>query len=301
MSHATSFAGIEPGFLVSTDWLAKNLHRPNLRLFDCSATMVVDPVIKQRVRPERDAFEAAHIPGATFIDIDTDLSDREHRFHLMLPPAEAFKSAVEALGIGDDSLVVIYSTGSIWWATRVWWMLRAYGFANAHVLDGGFARWIAQERQVEQGRGANGRGASADGFTAVLERAYVAAREDVERVVFDGEATRLVNALRPAQYSGEELPRKGRPGHIPGSLNIPAASLLDAGTGRFLDDDALRKHFAAAGIDDQTPVIAYCGGGISASLVVFALMKLQSKDVRLYDASLGEWGSAPDLPMVMEV
>uniref|UniRef100_UPI0020165BB9 rhodanese-like domain-containing protein n=1 Tax=Pandoraea sp. PE-S2R-1 TaxID=1986994 RepID=UPI0020165BB9 len=115
MSQALSSTGIEPGFLVSTDWLAAHLDAPELRLFDCSATMVVDPVVKQRVQPERAAFEAGHIPGAQFIDIDAQLSDHDHQFHLMLPPAEAFKDAVEALGISDDSLVVIYSTGSIWW------------------------------------------------------------------------------------------------------------------------------------------------------------------------------------------
>lgn len=300
MSHEASSAGIVPGFLVSTQWLAENLRRPDLRLFDCSATMMVDPVIQQRVQPERAAFEAGHIPGARFIDIDAQLSDRHHRFHLMLPPPQAFKAAVEALGIGDDSLVVIYSTGSIWWATRVWWMLRTYGFTNAHVLDGGWSRWIAEGRAVELGAGVVRERAAGVEFTPTPIRPYVAQREDVERVVNGDAATRLVNALRPAQYSGEELPRKGRAGHIPGSINIPAASLIDATSGRFLDDDALRARFASAGIDDDTSVIAYCGGGVSASLVVFALMKLAHPSVRLYDASLGEWGSAPELPMQLE-
>ncbi|VVE79665.1 sulfurtransferase [Pandoraea sputorum] len=300
MSHEVSSTGIVPGFLVSTQWLSENLRRPDLRLFDCSATMVVDPVIHQRVQPERAAFEAGHIPGARFIDIDAQLSDRHHRFHLMLPQPEAFKAAVEALGIGDDSLVVIYSTGSIWWATRVWWMLRTYGFTNAHVLDGGWPRWIAEGRAVESGEDVVRERAAGVGFTPGSMQPYVAQREDVERVVNGAVATRLINALRPAQYSGEELPRKGRAGHIPGSLNIPAASLLDA-DGRFLDDDALRARFAAAGINDDTSVIAYCGGGVSASLVVFALMKLAHPNVRLYDASLGEWGSAPELPMQLEV
>ncbi|MCI3206489.1 MULTISPECIES: sulfurtransferase [Pandoraea] len=301
MSHEASSAGIVPGFLVSTQWLSANLHRPDLRVFDCSATMVVDPVIRQRVQPERAAFEAGHVPGAQFIDIDAQLSDREHRFHLMLPPPAAFKVAVEALGIGDDSLVVIYSTGSIWWATRVWWMLRTYGFTNAHVLDGGLARWIAEGRLVESGEGVIRERTARGEFTPAPKRPYVAQREDVEHVVSGDTATRLINALRPAQYSGEELPRKGRPGHIPGSINIPAASLLDADSGCFLDDDALRALFTAAGVDADTPVIAYCGGGVSASLVVFALMKLAHPNVRLYDASLGEWGSAPELPMQLEV
>ncbi|QHE91632.1 sulfurtransferase [Pandoraea fibrosis] len=300
MSLTLSSAGIEPGFLVSTAWLSDHLDDPTLRVFDCSATMVVDPVIKQRVQPERAAFEAGHIPGARFIDIDAQLSDPDHQFHLMLPPPAAFRDAVEALGIGDDSLVVIYSTGSIWWATRIWWMLRVYGFTNAHVLDGGLARWRAEGRALAQGDEAS---VPRGDFTVAPVRPFVAARADVEQVVRGIEPTRLtrlVNALRPSQYSGEELPRKGRPGHIPGSINIPAASLLDADSGRFLDDDGLRERFAAAGIDEQTPVIAYCGGGVSASLVVFALMKLGHANVRLYDASLGEWGSAPELPMQVE-
>jgi len=287
---------IEPGFLVNTEWLAQNLHRPDLRLFDCSATMVVDPVIKQRVQPERAAFEAAHIPGAQFIDIDGQLSDRHHPIHLMLPPPDAFKAAVEALGIHHDSIVVIYSTGTPWWATRVWWMLRVYGFTNAHLLDGGLAKWKAEGRDVEQGPV----DAPAPGeFSIAQPLPYVAARADVERALHAPEV-RLVNALRPAQYSGEEMPRKGRPGHIPSSVNVPAASLLDGVSGELLDDAALRDRFAAVGVGPARAVIAYCGGGVSASLVVFALMKLGHPDVRLYDASLGEWGSAPELPMQVE-
>lgn len=297
MTATSTTPVIEPGYLVNTAWLAENLHRDDLRLFDCSATMVVDPVIKQRVQPERSAFEAAHIPGAQFIDIDAQLSDRHHPIHLMLPPPEAFKSAVEALGIRNDSLVVIYSTGTPWWATRVWWMLRVYGFTNAHLLDGGLAKWQAEGYPVERGPAA----APARGeFSVAQPLPYVAERADVVRALHAPEV-RLINALRPAQYSGEELPRKGRPGHIPGSINVSAASLLDAATGQLLDDAGLRARFAAADIGPERAVIAYCGGGVSASLVVFALMKLGHPNVRLYDASLGEWGSAPELPMQVDV
>ncbi|SDV50699.1 sulfurtransferase [Chitinasiproducens palmae] len=287
---------IEPGFLVDTDWLAANLDRPDLRLFDCSATMHVDPVIQQRVHPERDAFEAAHIAGARFIDIDAQLSDHDHPVHLMLPPREAFASAMAALGISNDSLVVIYSTGNIWWATRVWWMLRVYGFDHAHILDGGLQKWRAEGRPVATGPSAP----PAPGhFTASAPRALVADRQAVLAAIGDA-GTRIVNALRPPQYSGAEAPRKGRPGHIASSVNVPAASLLDPATGCLLDDAALRAAFVEAGVTPAQRVVAYCGGGVSASLVVFALTKLAHPDVRLYDASLGEWASDPTLPMQIE-
>ncbi|MDR5760627.1 sulfurtransferase [Caballeronia sp. LZ035] len=285
-----------PGFLVDTAWLAAHLGCPDLRLFDCSATMQVDPVIQQRVHPEREAFEAAHIPGAHFIDIEADLSDRSHQVHLMLPPRDAFAQAMSTLGVSNDSLVVIYSTSNIWWATRVWWMLRVYGFDNAHILDGGLARWRAEGRALEAGPSAP---AAPGRFVASPARRLVAGRDDVLSAI-GAPHTRIVNALRPTQYSGEEAPRKGRRGHIESSINVPAGSLLDADSGCLLDDAALQAVFGSAGIEPSQRVIAYCGGGVSASLDVFALTKLGYKDVLLYDASLGEWGSDDSLPMQVE-
>lgn len=284
--------GRVPAFLVETEWLARHLDDPGLLVFDCTANMVVDPIVQQRVHAERAAFEAGHIKGAQFIDIDLDLSDKWHRYHLMLPNAADFKRSIERLGVSNDSTVVIYSTGNIWWATRVWWMLRVYGFDHAHILNGSYKKWVAEGRPVETGPS---QPRAQGNFVPTPPAPLVASLEDVKAALNDDQ-TCLINALRPAQFSGEEMPRKGRPGRIPRSISLPAANVLTA-DGRFLEGEALHEVLHNAGVKGGERVITYCGGGVSASAVAFVLMMSGHPDVRIYDASLAEWGSDLSLPM----
>jgi thiosulfate/3-mercaptopyruvate sulfurtransferase len=176
-------------------------------------------------------------------------------------------------------------------------MLRVYGFTNAHVLDGGLPRWLAEGRPVETG--ASPAALAPGNFTPAAPKPYVANRADMVAAV-GAPGVRIINALRPEQYSGAERPRKGRPGHIPSSINVPAASLLDPSTNLLLDDEALRARFVEAGVTGHERVLAYCGGGVSASFIVFALMKLGYSNVLLYDASLAEWACDSALPMQTE-
>jgi thiosulfate/3-mercaptopyruvate sulfurtransferase len=173
------------------------------------------------------------------------------------------------------------------WATRLWWLLRYFGFDDVSVLDGGLGGWRAAGLPVTSS------------LTEVTEGAFVASpRPELLATLPDvrgGDWSCLVNALAPAVFRGEGITSYSRPGRIPGSVNAPAGSLLDPESGRFLDLDGLRS--ALGPVLDEPDPVAYCGGGISATVVVFALALLGRKDVRLYDGSLTEWSADPSLPL----
>jgi thiosulfate/3-mercaptopyruvate sulfurtransferase len=281
-----------PEFLIETDALGRRLGDPDLRVFDCTTHLIPDPKITYQVVPGRADFEKGHIPGAQFIDLQGDLSDKNHRFRFMLPSAAAFAAAMSRFGVGERSQVVLYSTANPWWATRVWWMLRVFGFDAAAVLNGGWQKWSREGRPVETGPAAP---AAPQHFVARERRSLMVGKEEVLKAVGDG-AVCTINALLPEQHTGTGGNSYGRPGRIKGSLNLPAAHLLDPKTNEFLPPGELRKRFEAIGAFDKR-VITYCGGGIAASADALALVMLGHPEVRLYDASLGEWAADPTLPM----
>jgi thiosulfate/3-mercaptopyruvate sulfurtransferase len=290
MSFTEGFA--HPEFLVETEALERQLESPDLRILDCTTHLVPDPKITYQVVPGRADFEKGHIPGAQFVDLQGDLSDKTHRFRFMLPSAEAFAAAMSGFGVGEGTRVVLYSTANPWWATRVWWMLRVFGFDSAAVLNGGWQKWSREGRPVETGPAKS----RASGHFVVREqRPLMVGKEEVLKAVGNGEAC-TINALLPEQHAGAGGNSYGRPGHIKGSANLPAAHLLDPETNEFLPAGELRKRFAAIGALDKN-VITYCGGGIAASADALALVMLGHPDVRLYDASLSEWATDPSLPM----
>jgi thiosulfate/3-mercaptopyruvate sulfurtransferase len=188
---------------------------------------------------------------------------------------------------------VLYSIGSMMWATRVWWMLRALGFDGAAVLDGGFDRWQAEGRAVESGEP---RGYPPATFTPRPRPGRFVDRTAVKAAIGDPR-TVTVNALGPQFHKGLEPSRYGRPGRVPGSVNVPAASLVDPATKRFVSPAEAMARFAAAGVDRDRRVIAYCGGGISATIDLFLLHQLGFDDLTLYDGSMGEWAKDPSLPI----
>lgn len=278
--------------LVDTSWLAANLKAPSLRLFDSTTHLRPDPVRVYRAENARAEYEAGHIPGAGYIDLQGELSDRGSDLRFTLPSPEEFAAAAGALGISDDCDVVLYSATSAMWATRIWWMLRAMGFDRVAVLDGGLAKWQAEGRPVETGERRYGRAT----FTPRPRPHLIADKHRVKAAIDDG-ATCILNALSKGQHSGDpKSANYGRPGHIAGSVCVPAMGLVrEDGTLRGIDD--LRHAFAQAGIAPQDRVLAYCGGGIAATLDAFALALLGNKDVAVYDNSLSEWAADPSLPM----
>jgi len=277
--------------LVSTDWLSEHLADPNLRLFDATVHLRPATPGPYRVESGRADYEAAHIPGAAFIDLARDLSDPVSPLNFTRPAADRLVAALAAAGIAGDSRVVVYSTTSPMWATRVWWMLRAAGFDAAAVLDGGLACWTAEGRPVEAG---DRRYPAADLALAEPPQAW-ADKQDVLAAIDDG-AVCTINALSPSVHSGEGAVNYGRKGHIKGSRNVPYAALLDA-EGRYRSDAELRDLFAAIGALERPRVICYCGGGISATMDALALTRLGHPSVAVYDGSMSEWTKDPDLPM----
>ena len=285
----------EPQALIETAALEASLGAPELRIVDCTTWLKpAEPGddAPYRVVPGRAEYDAAHIPGAVFLDIQGQISDPDTRLKFMAPSAARFADAMSALGIGDDSRVVLYSAGSIMWATRVWWMLRAFGFDRAVVLDGGWEKWQAEGRPVSAAPGEY----PPARFTAKLQPGRFVDSEYVLSRLGDAD-TVAVNALAPEFHLGEGPSRYGRPGRIPGSVNVPAATLLDPSNGAFVPLDKAKRLHEDAGITPDRHVVAYCGGGISATVGLFLLHQLGYTDLTLYDGSMGEWAYDPALPI----
>ncbi|HUT47997.1 MAG TPA: sulfurtransferase [Alphaproteobacteria bacterium] len=286
-----------PGAIVSTEWLAANLDDPAvpvpLRIYDCTTYLALKdgPDRPYTIVSGRADYEAAHIPGSGFLDLQKQLSDKASRFRFtMLPPGE-LAARFGQMGVGDGVRVVLYSRKSPVWATRVWWMLRAVGFDNAAVLDGGWDKWSAE-----------GRPASAKPSTYPAGTLTVKPRPDlfvgpdsVEAAIGDAGIC-TINALSPELHRGES-PRYGRAGRIPGSVNVPAGSLFDPETKELAAPDAAAAAFAAVGAEPDKRVITYCGGGIAATLDAFLLHQLGYEDITVYDNSMSEWATDERLPI----
>jgi len=188
-----------PEFLVETEALEQRLDDPGLRILDCTTHLVPDPKITYQVVPGRADFEKGHIPGAQFVDLQADLSDHDNHLNFTAPSAEDFARAIERFGIGDQSRVVVYGTGSVWWATRVWWMLRVFGFDNAAVLNGGWQKWSREGRPVETGP-ANVR--PPGHFVVREQRPLMVGKEEVLQAIGDaGACTDGAPPLSWNQYS----------------------------------------------------------------------------------------------------
>jgi thiosulfate/3-mercaptopyruvate sulfurtransferase len=281
-----------PEYLVETEWLAGHLDDPNVLVLDCTTHLIPDPKITYEVKPGREDFEKAHIPGAQFVDMLRDVSDTSQSLRFMRQSPDDFATAMRRFGVNNTTRVVTYSSANVWWATRMWWLLHEFGHDNAAVLNGGWQKWHREGRPEETG---HARPRPPGDFTVREVRNLMVGKDEVQRAIGDG-AICTLNALLPQQHTGSGGNSYGRPGRIKGSVNLPAAHLLNPETNEFLPADELRKRFAAVGAMDRR-VINYCGGGIAASADAYALIMLGHKDVKLYDASLSEWAKDPTLPM----
>jgi thiosulfate/3-mercaptopyruvate sulfurtransferase len=282
--------------LISTAELAGILDQPDLRLFDCTTYLEYQPAgsgIPYVAVPGRHTFEAAHIPGADFLDLQGEFSDQSTELHFMMPAIAQLEAAFGRHGVGTNSRVVVYSIGSAMWATRFWWMLRSLDFDNVAVLDGGLDKWKAEGRAIEVGPA---KGYPPTTFIAKPRRGYFADKNQVLAASADRD-TVVVNALGPQFHKGLEPSRYGRPGRIPGSVNVSAATLFDPDTKAFIPLAQAEKKFAAEGIGKDNRVVAYCGGGISATIDLFVLHRLGHDNLTLYDGSMGEWAEDTSLPI----
>lgn len=284
------------GFLVTTEWLSEHLNHPNLRLFDATSGDTLLREGSDAVGTGFEAYQAAHIPGARYIDLQADLSDAASAIRFTLPDPSTLKQAIEHLGIGTGDTVVVYSTSTYGWATRVWLQLREAGFTRAAVLDGGRKKWTAEQRPLQSGVLPPYPGATLAGVPAA--KSYFVGKVDVLEGIVAPETVCVVNALDEDQHSGKKPAKAGRPGHIAGSANVPVGSLVETRTNEFKSKDQIRESFEAAGITASKRIITYCGGGIAATADAFALLRIGHDDVAVYDASLAEWALDPTLPML---
>jgi thiosulfate/3-mercaptopyruvate sulfurtransferase len=273
--------------VVSTDWLARHLGEPDLRVVDATWYL---PIVQRDPAAE---FAEAHIPGAVRFDIDR-IADRSTSLPHMLPAPKALAEAVGALGIGDGDRVVAYGARHLIASARVWWMFRVFGHERVAVLDGGFARWRAEGRPVEGGVPAN----VPRRFTARFRPDLLADLTRV-RANLDHRREQVLDARSAGRFAGTEPePRPGlRGGHIPGSLSLPYDRLFRREDGTLLAPDGLRGAFDAAGLDLGRPVIATCGSGVTACVLALGLHLLGRGDVSVYDGSWTEWAGYPDTPV----
>jgi thiosulfate/3-mercaptopyruvate sulfurtransferase len=285
----------DPRALISSEDLAAALGQPNLRIYDCTTYLEPAPAESDqpyRVVPGRRSFEEGHIPGADFLDLQGEFSDTTTRLRFMMPATAALEAAFGRHGIGAGVRVVLYSIGTSMWATRFWWMLKSLGFDEASVLDGGFDKWRAEGRAIETGAA---KGYPRASFSAAPRPGFFSDRGAVAAAL-GSPTTTIVNALGPQFHKGLEPSRYGRPGRIPGSVNVPAASLVGANKTFTTLSDAAAK-FAAQGVAKDKSVICYCGGGISATVDLFLLYQLGYDKLSLYDGSMGEWARETSLPI----
>lgn len=276
----------DPGILVSTTWLAAHLKDPDLRILDATWFLPGGD------RDARAEYEAAHIPGARFFDID-EISDHRSDLPHMAPSTEKFMARLRAMGVGDGHQVVIYDAHGLFSAARVWWLFRLMGQSHVAVLDGGLPKWLAEGRKTE------------DMAPIVRDRHMTVRRQNqmVKDVTQVAAASKLgdhtiLDARAPARFRGDAPePREGlRAGHIPGARNVPYTELLNE-DGTMKDAESLRAVFDAAGADLSKPVITSCGSGTTAAIVNLALERMGVTDHALYDGSWAEWGAFPTVPV----
>src|SRR5262245_25981414 len=257
-----------PESLVTTDWLAKRLTAPDVRIVDGTWYL---PAQNRNARRE---YEAAHIPGAVFFDID-EIADTSSDLPHMLPSSEKFSARVRKLGLGDGNRIIVYDQHGLMSAPRVWWTFRIFGHKDVAVLDGGLPKWVAEGLPVED-RPALPRERH---FTARLNNLMVRDKEHIRRNL-ETHREQVVDARAPGRFNATEPePRAGlRRGHIPGSNNVPNTTLLDPATKTFLPAPAIAGKFRNAGVDLAKPVVTSCGSGITAAVLSFALHLIGHED-----------------------
>ena len=270
--------------LVSTEWLSARLGEADLKVVDASWHLPASG------RNGRDEYHAAHIPGAMFLDID-EVADRSNPAPHAIPKTEEFGAAMAALGIGKDDRIVVYDNSPLRTAARGWFMLRHFGAPRVAILDGGFQKWLVENRPTESGEPSIG----AAQFDAVSSGGVV-----TKAKILAGVDAPLVDARGKSRFEGSDPePRQGiASGHIPGARNLPFGALYRE-DGRFQSVDELRRLFAQAGIDPQRPFVASCGSGVTAASLLFAAHLIGNDHTMLYDGSWTEWGADPATPKAL--
>ncbi|MBT4491662.1 MAG: sulfurtransferase [Gammaproteobacteria bacterium] len=291
----SSFSNAEPpgdkndemSVLVSADWLNRHLDDPDLVVLDCSIIVTQEEDGTMQNLTGRSSYDSGHIPSAGFADLLEDLSDTDSPYLFKPPTPEQFAAAMSALGVGDETRVVLYDNSNSAWAARVWWMLRWIGFDNAALLDGGLNAWKAQNLPLSTDAPTR----PVRELSIAIRPELIADRDEVLAAIND-DSTRIIDALPGAHYRGD-FAMYARPGHIVSAENRSIALLQDE-NGRYRTEKELATMFTG---DRNTRAITYCGGGIAASSVAFTMHRLGFSNISVYAASLQEWAENPENPM----
>ena len=270
--------------LVEPEALEADLGDPELRVIDASW------YLPAHGRDAREEYARDHLPGATYLDLSTDLADGQAPVRNTIAAPSALARTFARAGIGSTHRVVVYDRLGGFSAARVWWALRYAGHPNPALLNGGYARWVAEGRPLTADVP---RLPEAD-FAAAPQAQLLALKQDVVHAVATGD-TAIVDARSLERFRGTDPEPTQHQGHIPGSACVPYVRNLDEGLGIGKRDE-LREIYEAAGVRFDRPVITTCGSGVSASLNAFVLLLLGHTDVRVYDGSWAEWGNADDVP-----
>ena len=286
-----------PQAIISCEWLKRNLAKKNLRIYDCTTFLHYTddhPSKPYDVESGYQDYLKEHIPGASFLDLQIQISDPESQYKFTLPDVESLSNSFGKLGIGDPHHIILYSTNGLQWATRVWWMIYMLGYKNVSVLNGGLREWKRNDYDLEQGEN----NYSETTFSNSESQSFFVGREQTLNAM-NNNSCFLINALTSDIHNGEST-RYGRPGRIPGSINIPFSDLMDINTHMLKSPKEALSAFEKRNITKDSEILNYCGGGIAATLNAFVLHQLGFEKLKVYDNSLSEWAMDKSLPMEMD-
>jgi thiosulfate/3-mercaptopyruvate sulfurtransferase len=273
--------------LVGTDWLAGELGKPDLVVFDATKYL---PTESQDGMTE---FLKGHIPGARFFDIDV-VADQDTDLPHMVPTPGRFAKLMAEMGVSNASRIVFYDQKGLASAARGWWLMGLFGHDRAAVLDGGLPKWKAEGRAVEDGPAAT---PTPGQFRPDFRAARLRGIGDMLRDVASGE-TVILDARPAGRFTAAvPEPRAGmRSGHMPGAASLPYVELLNPDQ-TLRPPAELRARFAAAGADGSRPIVTSCGSGVTAAILTLGLRRAGLPEGALYDGSWTEWGGRPDTPI----